>query len=498
MCIGIAVRLTGLGSLPGGLNQDEAFAGYEAFSLLHYGMDSSGHHMPVYFNSWGSGMNVLNSYLMIPFIAVFGACSLAVRLPQCLTACFSLVVMYLFLKKTGDRKLALTGLFFMAICPWHIMLSRWGLESNLAPGFILFGLYFLVLGAEKPRFLMLSALFYGLSLYSYATLWPILPFIILLQAAYLMYMKKLRPDRYLFISIAILAVLALPLVLFLLINKGYMEPVETSFFSIPKMTVMRDSEISLSAVPENFRNMITVLCQQNDELYWNTTPEFGLYYRNGIFPAAAGLLICFYRLFRNIRKRTFDAADLMIPVFIGGFALGCLVYVNVNRFNIIHLSVIMFIAVGLKTILEQLSAVYRYSFHAAAAVYLTVFACFVNFYTTDYREGISQCFQEGVSEAVETALEVSEDSKSICVDSCFYYPKILFSSRMPVTEYTGTVVYNNYPSAYLDIDSCGNFYFGSFSFDPQYVYIISSDRRSEIPDGWTVTDCKSALVTYAQ
>lgn len=497
LCTGITVRLYGLETLPGGLNQDEAFAGYEAYSLLNYGMDSSGHHMPVYLNAWGSGMNALNTYLMIPFIALFGASTWVIRLPQCLTACFSLWVIYLLLKKAGDKKLAFTGMFYMAICPWHIMLSRWGLESNLAPGFLLFGLYFFVRGTEKSKYYMLSALFYGLSLYSYATIWPILPVILLLQAAYLIYMKKISLNRSVVISVLILAVLAAPLVLFLLVNKGYIAPVETSFFSIPKMTAMRDNEISFSHIPENFKNMINILYQQNDGLYWNTTQEFGLYYKGGTFLAAAGIIISFCRLIRNLRSKTFDVCDLLIPTFIGGVLTGCLIHVNVNRFNIIHLSMIMFIAVGLKTILEQLSSVYRYSFHAAAAVYIIVFACFVNFYTTTYKDKIGMYFQDGVAEAVETAVELSGNEKAVCVDRCFYYPKVLFFSKLPVTTYTETVIYNNAPSAFLDIDRCGNFYFGNYEFSSDYIYIVDANRRNDIPSGeWEIIDCNSALVAY--
>ena len=39
MATGIAVRIIGFGVIPGDINQDEAFAGYEAFSMLHYGDD---------------------------------------------------------------------------------------------------------------------------------------------------------------------------------------------------------------------------------------------------------------------------------------------------------------------------------------------------------------------------------------------------------------------------------------------------------------------------
>lgn len=104
MLIGILTRGIMLGSIPGGVNQDEALAGYEAYSLLHFGTDSSGYAFPVYFNAWGSGMNALNSYLMIPFIAVFGLHTWVIRIPQFLVSCFSMYVFYKLLLKLFNKK----------------------------------------------------------------------------------------------------------------------------------------------------------------------------------------------------------------------------------------------------------------------------------------------------------------------------------------------------------------------------------------------------------
>ena len=81
LALGIFVRLYRFGSAPPGLNQDEAFAAYDAWALLHYGTDSSLHRFPVYLTAWGSGMNALESYLMIPFLALFGVKPWVSRLP---------------------------------------------------------------------------------------------------------------------------------------------------------------------------------------------------------------------------------------------------------------------------------------------------------------------------------------------------------------------------------------------------------------------------------
>lgn len=142
LLMGAALRLWRFGAVPEGLNQDEAFAAYEAWCLLKTGRDSFGHSLPVYLTAWGSGMNALESYLMIPCLALLGRTTLAVRLPQLVVSLLSLPAAYGVGKRMADKWAGLCGLFLLAVCPWHVMLSRWGLESNLAPGFLLFGLFY--------------------------------------------------------------------------------------------------------------------------------------------------------------------------------------------------------------------------------------------------------------------------------------------------------------------------------------------------------------------
>ena len=122
---GTAARVWRFGAVPCGMNQDEAFAAYEAYSLLSTGLDTSGYPFPVYLTAWGSGMNALESYLMMPFIALFGLEAWAVRLPQLIVAVLSMIAAYDVMKRLIDRWAALCGLFLLAVCPWHILLSRW-------------------------------------------------------------------------------------------------------------------------------------------------------------------------------------------------------------------------------------------------------------------------------------------------------------------------------------------------------------------------------------
>lgn len=46
LVIGILVRIIGIADIPNAFNCDEASSGYEAFSLLNYGIDRNGNHNP--------------------------------------------------------------------------------------------------------------------------------------------------------------------------------------------------------------------------------------------------------------------------------------------------------------------------------------------------------------------------------------------------------------------------------------------------------------------
>ena len=142
LALAFALRVAFVDRLPRGFNQDEASIGYEAWSILHYGIDRKGNVLPVHLISWGSGQNAFYAYFIIPSIALFGLNELSVRLPMGLFSCLSCFCVFRMFKKTGKENLAIAVLAFMAIAPWDIMRSRWALESNASPLLIL-GTYLL-------------------------------------------------------------------------------------------------------------------------------------------------------------------------------------------------------------------------------------------------------------------------------------------------------------------------------------------------------------------
>ena len=121
LILGIGARLWMFGDVPGGINQDEAFAAREAWSLLHYGKDSFGYSYPMYLTAWGSGMNALNTYLMMPFIALFGMHTWVFRLPQMLIGILSLFAIEEIVSKVAGWKCSLLAMFLLAVSPRMII-----------------------------------------------------------------------------------------------------------------------------------------------------------------------------------------------------------------------------------------------------------------------------------------------------------------------------------------------------------------------------------------
>ena len=151
LIMGVSTRLIAIDIYPNALNVDEASSGYESWSILNYGIDRNGKFLPVFLIAWGSGQNAFYSYLMMPFVAILGLNMWSLRLPMAIIGCISLIIMYLLLKELKDEKTALIGVEFFAICPWHIMKSRWALESNLFPEIILLAVYIMVLSVKNNK-----------------------------------------------------------------------------------------------------------------------------------------------------------------------------------------------------------------------------------------------------------------------------------------------------------------------------------------------------------
>lgn len=403
----VLIRCIGFGRIPGGVNQDEAMAAVDAAALAKYGTDRYGTFMPVHFEAWKYGqMSVLLSYLMVPFIKLFGFHIWSVRLPMLLVSCSSVALMYLTGKKLFDKRFGFLCMALTAINPWHFMQSRWSLDCNLFPHVFLLAFYLLLLGLEgKRRYLYSSMFFFGLTFYCYGVaVYSVIPFLVVF-AAWCLWKKQL-PALRVFICAVIFTLTALPEILVMAINFFGWETIETPFFTMSHFPeTVRSGDIlflnfSLGQLGRNLLSMFTKVFLQLPDLLFNALPAFGPLYHISIpfiFAGTAGLT---RRLFseKNLQEQTKLLA--LWGMLLTGVWVGIITYeVNINRINLIFFPLIFVCAVGIRAAVrrfEKLRPVLAGAYGLAAVLFLTAY---FTWFPGQIRTYFNADFLEAVGEA---------------------------------------------------------------------------------------------------
>ena len=275
---------------------------------------------------------------------------------------------------------------------------------------------------------------------------------------------KLRCGPYLLGGGAILALLALPLLLFLAVNFGWIGEIRTAFFSVPKLLYMRAGELSFAHIPENLKNLFTILWTQSDGLPWNTAGGYGLLYPLSAPFALLGLLAL---LERGIRRKDFDGAAFLGFQLLAGLLLGALVSVNVNRVNLIFPPLVFLTGEGICWFCGHFRV---RLLPLVLAAYLVCFGFFADYYFTDYRQTLRSSFAWGLEEALDAA---GEDG-TVYLSGDVYYPDVLFLTRTDPAVFRESVQYYNYPAAFLRAESFDRFRFGRESeIEEDAAYILS-------------------------
>lgn len=470
LCLGFVLRLAYIGALPFGLNQDEASAGYEAFALLTAGMDRCGDSWPVLFTSWGSGQNVLMSYLAIPFVALLGLTELSVRLPNAIAGCLTLVVFWRLARRARGRSFGVCALFLLAVNPWHIMMSRWALESNLFPFFLLTGIWLTAAAKERPWLLLGAAGAFGLSLYAYGTAFFFLP--LYLIAAVVWLRRDLRALPFL-VSLLLFLILALPIAVCQTINMLDLEEINILGVTLPKLTENRQTATSVfggggfAAAEDNFRGFLRILWAGNDGLPYNALPirKGGIFYFFGLPTAALGFLASFLK--RKDRTAEAPLRIALVCSFICAFLIRC----NINRINMVWLPLVYFSVVGCWLILSKLES-------WAALPVVGIMACFLVFLSSYCRSfgynGYSG-YYPGLGAAIEYAETVDAETVYITNYVNQPYSFALFYTQTPPELFVSTVEYRNENAAFRQVKR-----FAGYEFErPEDADVLILHRGEE-------------------
>lgn len=381
LILAISLNTYKLGKVPQQIHIDEAGMTYDAYCIANYGTDRFEKHMPVYFINFGGGQNALYTYLTAIIIKLSGSYnSTIIRIPALILSTIEVIVAFLLVKEFKSKKHALLFMLLVTIAPWHIMKSRWGLESYLLSPLFLFSIYALVIAIKSEskrvlKFIIAGALF-GITLYTYAIAYIMIPIFLTGAGIYLFRKKKITIKELITFCVP-LGMLAIPLILMLIVQKGWLNEIN-SFITIPKLFQYRSEEISLDI--KHLKYLYSALFM--DYLNYNSIPGFGVLYYFGSFLMIIGVVLGIIRVIKDRNKSELNLDLIMLLAFGANLIISLLVYVNANKLNGILISATYFEYVALREIYRNV----KITFVFILMIYAVQFGQFISKYYTDFNE----------------------------------------------------------------------------------------------------------------
>jgi hypothetical protein len=518
---GFCFRIYKYPVIPPGLNQDEASAAYDAYSIAKYGIDRNGDRFPVHFVGWGNGQSALYHYLVMPFIKVFGLSPATSRIGNLLAGMASIIVFFFLGKALGNPLLGIIGAFLIAFAPWSIMASRWGPEASILPPVLLIAVFLYVKAFADWRYLVPSFIVLALSFYAYSPAYFFTPLFLLYLIWHIRhyfagigaYVKKTG------ISLAAFVAISVPIGLFILINIVIKSAHAFSVLgiTIPKMVqtgCRYEKFVFLDSGARGMGRFLQVL-QQNFEYFYNTVfrqegaswcvlQPFGYYYEFSNIFLIIGLLTAAIQWIRAIAKRKPYAESVFLVWFALASLLGIFLETNPFRVNAIFFALFFFVAKGIYETGVALAATVSYFFKnrlagiivqanflvVLAAVYLGNTFIFFPHYLTTASSYLGSFFRESFDEAIAYADSIRAPGQNLYVsdeDPSTSYVYVLYYRKIDPRLFSRQVVYQDPASEWRPVSGFGPYKFTGdrslFSNPvPNAVYLVQNSDAGLFPE----------------
>ena len=382
-----------LGDIPYGMDVDEAGMGYDAWCLAKYGVDRYMNSYPVYLINFSGGQSAMYAYLCAPFVYFLGITEFSVRIPAMIAAFVTLIFAILIVKKIWPEKKwvwLIAGLLY-AVCPIFTMLFRIGLDCNLMLCVSTVFLYFLIhaIETQKKRYFILAGVLGGSVLYSYVLSHLIMPLFLLATVIYLIVCKKIDLKRLICMGVP-LFLLAVPLILFQMINILDLEEFRIGIFTIPKLYRYRSGDMSLELIKGNILELLknTLL---EDNVKYDTIDGYYTMYLISVPFIVCGAIHSLVELVRGIRKKEIRYQGVcflwFICVYLVGLTLG-LGGPNAYRMNAIFIAYLIFLLDGIWLLYKSLQKIGKKAVYVSATILTVVYGwqylSFAQYYFNDY------------------------------------------------------------------------------------------------------------------
>lgn len=503
LVFGAFLRMWNLTGLPDGLQQDEASIGYEAFCLAGYGIDRNGYHWPVYPITWGSGGgSPIMIYLNVLTTKLFGSRIFSIRIVPAFLGTLTLLLFFLLLNRAFGKRCALTGLAVLALTPWHIILSRWSLDSNTMPFWQLLALFTLVQAicagtAERSRrqtgLYLLAAFFFGICLYSYGSANVVIPLTLLFVCIRLLRTKRIRIGQ-LVGCFAVFVITCLPLALFYAVNFFGVPEIAASWISFPKFTSSHFGSVFVafdrtlpSTLLHNLKDLLLMLTVGiPGEVSWNAMPGYWTLYCFTFPVTFAGIL--FGRRTAEKEAPAAQAAnDVLGAALLSALLFSLFIQQDINRDVLLFLPLVYWYVMGLRFLSlamtkgaalkepETGSGASAKAASQAAALpallsLLLLFGGFVSFakdyYGGEYNQVAASDFMPGYGDAMILATELAEKKGEASTVYSTYdlvaspFMLTLYYNKCDPYEFMDSVIYKDPEAEFRVASSFGRYVFG--------------------------------------
>lgn len=433
LAIGIFARVWQFNQIPAGIHQDEAGQGVDAFDILHFGIDRNGTSYPLEVITWGDGDMILYGYLALPFIALMGLTTMAIRMPNLIAGILILPLLYLLAERLIDRKFGLIAMFFVAICPWNIIGARFSLWPFLLPFVFCLAVYFLLLSENKKYWLIPSIVCFALCLFTYSTAIVAVP-LFLLMIAPLIARKLHLSGKFVAAAGALFLLLVSPVILYVLINTFKLPAIHLGALTIPSLPrearflSQTTDDSGLRLYWNNLNVLLKTLWTGSDNWPRNSVDPYGALYPGYLLVMFAGLVI----LFRKYGKKIPTWAQLLLAWIAACLPIGVLQATNINRICLIFIPIMLFMAYFVYEVSQKVPLLAL----GFLAIYLVGFIMFTREYHGPvYDRLAAKDFNYGILEAVDYVSAIPKYDVCVSPKIGVGYIYILFEQKPDPSTY---------------------------------------------------------------
>lgn len=463
------------GSIPTYIGVDEAGMVYDAINIAEYGTDRYMNSYPLYLTNFGSGQSSLCAYLVALCVKLFGTNMVAYRLPTLLIYLMSVIVSYLLVSKAKNKKIALLLTFLIITCPWNIANARMALDCNLYAGLFMLDLYLLDKAKKNYQYLI-AGISIGITLYTYCLSWITMPIFLLVWAIYMLYIKKIKFRQLIILGIPI-AIFAIPLIYFLLLNYGVVKQTQIGIFTLPILSDFRSEQIHIANWFKTGLESLKTIFFADETIYVVYVPLF-----------AIGYILEFKQAIKEIRKKEYGISTVMVIAFTT-MLMGLLMtrIPTPNKANVLYIPILYFVTVAISYIAKDSKLI------LSIFIVLIVALCVdYEYYYYNYRGTVgANYFEDIYLKEITEKIEQDDEAKNMqkYVMAFKTSPNIynLVGAKISPEEYMATIEEKEYGGT-TQITKVGNYNYVFFADEikrldlekQDYIFIISPIYRDSI------------------